>query len=137
MSAGAESCEALTEFLGQQIQFALEHFLYDNAIFLAERLMAEFSTEESLALLANAHFRKGDIQKAYSLLKEAKSSRNRFLFARCCWDLNRLEEGEAILAAERTRPDRTVDLSAISFWLGQFHRFVWFTDRSKISTMSM
>ncbi len=99
----------------------LNHFAYQDAIFLSERLHAEsnralparphspplilFSlflvqSEESLYLLALSHFRSGARSlRAYHLLRERhlKSPKAKYLLARCCLDLAKYSEAEAVL----------------------------------------
>ena len=61
----------------------------ENATFLAERLVAEERTEETLHLLATTHFRANKPSYAYSILKGLTSQACRYLFARCCLALDR------------------------------------------------
>ena len=61
----------------------------ENATFLAERLVAEERTEETLHLLATTHYRANKPSYAYSILKGLTSQACRYLFARCCLALDR------------------------------------------------
>ncbi|GFN99845.1 cell division cycle protein 27 homolog [Plakobranchus ocellatus] len=79
---------------------ALNNYSYSNAIFLAERLYAEISNNESLHLLATCYYRAGRPNQAYMLLEKACSQtpQCKFLKAKCCSDLNKYNEVEQILA---------------------------------------
>jgi len=94
---------ASAKFLGpcaRAVEYSLGHLLHDQAVFFAERLVAELpGSDEALRLLATAHLRAGDAGRAYTLLKERASSdaRLRYLFADCCHRLERLDEAEQAL----------------------------------------
>ena len=51
------------------IQESLALYLNDNAIFLSERLVAEFPTEHNVFLLATCYYRAQQSHRAYHLLK--------------------------------------------------------------------
>ncbi|KAJ3087900.1 hypothetical protein HK102_010031 [Quaeritorhiza haematococci] len=78
---------------------SFETHLYQNAIFFAERLAAFFPTDDQTAyLLAKAYYLSNKPQVAYQLLLKAQSlPGSRYLFARACYDLNRLSEAEMAL----------------------------------------
>ena len=81
----------------------LNHFAYNDAIFLSERLHAEMQSEESLYLLALSHFRSGTrTLRAYHLLKERqlKLPKSKYLLGRCCLDLNKYAEAESTLTCD-------------------------------------
>ncbi|CAG8587472.1 40911_t:CDS:2 [Gigaspora margarita] len=81
--------------LENMIWHSLDNHLYRNAIFLAERLHAqEQNNENSRFLLATCYYRNGQKKAAYMLLKEAQSIKCKYLFAKCCLDLNKAGEGE-------------------------------------------
>lgn len=92
------------------IWHSLDNHLYRNAIFLAERLLATDSTDEdSIHLLALCHFLDCQITAAYTILKGAGSVKCRYLFAKCCLQLDRPQEGEMALTLalpEKRRPAR-------------------------------
>ena len=56
------------------IQENLALYLYDNAIFLAERLLAEFPSEQNVYLLATCYHRAEQSYRAYHLLKGKQST---------------------------------------------------------------
>ena len=81
----------------------LNHFAFNDAIFLSERLHAEMQSEESLYLLALSHFRQGaKTLRAYHLLKERqlRLPKSKYLLARCCLDLNKYAEAESTLTCD-------------------------------------
>ncbi|CAG8682579.1 3809_t:CDS:10 [Dentiscutata erythropus] len=81
--------------LENMIWHSLDNHLYRNAIFLAERLHAQDqNNENSRFLLATCYYRNGQKKAAYMLLKEAQSIKCKYLFAKCCLDLNKAGEGE-------------------------------------------
>eukprot|EP00037_Helgoeca_nana_P000210 m.20701 g.20701 ORF g.20701 m.20701 type:complete len:726 (+) comp10271_c0_seq1:41-2218(+) len=86
---------------------------YDTAIFLAERLFSEDPSPETIQLLAQCHFRSGHHSRAYSLLKGQTSLECRFLFARCCYLLNKLQEGELALTGALF-PGSTTELKELN-----------------------
>lgn len=74
---------------------SLENYLYKNATFLAERLYAQDTTNEnSRFLLATCYYRSGQRKAAYNLLNNAHSIKCKYLFAKCCLDLDKAEEGK-------------------------------------------
>ncbi|KAJ7380485.1 anaphase-promoting complex subunit cdc27 [Desmophyllum pertusum] len=81
------------------IWHALSHYAYNDAIFLAERLFAEVGSDDTLYLLATCFYQAGYCKRAYSLLqsKGCPTPLCRFLFAKCCMDLDKLAEGEMAL----------------------------------------
>ncbi|CAI2171944.1 17875_t:CDS:10 [Funneliformis geosporum] len=74
---------------------SLENHLYRNATFLAERLFAQdITNENSRFLLATCHYRSGQQKAAHTILNNAESINCKYLFARCCLDLDKAEEGK-------------------------------------------
>ncbi len=73
-------------------------------------------SDESLHLLATCYYRSGRLNEAHQVLKErgCRTPQNRFLMARCCADLNKLAECEAVLCCPggRQRPDPRREMSA-------------------------
>ena len=111
------------------IQQYLSLLCFENASFLAERMVAHCSTKHSIYLLATCYHRMGQVKRAYSLLvgqgqyyprrdksfygKKRKNNEatytnyntnvaSRFLLAKCCLELGFLEEAEECLLP-RTR----------------------------------
>lgn len=65
---------ALEGQLVATIQENLALYLNENAIFLAERLVAEFPREQNIYLLATCYNRAHQTYRAYHLLKRKKQS---------------------------------------------------------------
>ncbi|KAG5682116.1 hypothetical protein PVAND_011495 [Polypedilum vanderplanki] len=93
----------------------LNFYAFEDAIFLAERLLAEVETDESLYLLATCYYRSGRTNEAYWLLntKGASTHKSKFLLAKCAYELKHFTEAENILCNNRT-PKTQKDLDAIS-----------------------
>ncbi|CAB3998814.1 cell division cycle 27 homolog [Paramuricea clavata] len=83
------------------IWHALNHYAFNDAAFLAERLYAEAASDEALYLLATVYYRSGQAKRSYHLLQKqgCPTAQCKFLFAKCCVDLNKLSEAERILTA--------------------------------------
>lgn len=79
------------------ILHALEWHDVPTAVFLAERLHAEVSTEESLHLLATCYARGAQPYRACAILKTALSAQCRYLYARCCFEMKKYQEAEMAL----------------------------------------
>lgn len=90
------------------VEFSLQHFLHEQAVFFAERLATEFVDDETLHLLATAHLRAGNADRAYHLLKQKQEAepppRLRYLLAMCCVRLEKFEEADAALGADAGAP---------------------------------
>ena len=80
--------------LQQAIRFSLDYSLYHNAIFLAEKLYAQFANEQNLYLLATSYYKSGKPNKAHFILRNAISHENVYLFSVCCYDLGKWKEAE-------------------------------------------
>ncbi|XP_064646456.1 cell division cycle protein 27 homolog [Lineus longissimus] len=94
------------------IWHALNHYAYSDAVFLAERLYAEVGSDEALFMLATSYYRSGKPVRAYSLLesKGCTTPQCKYLMARCCIDINKLQEAESaicgnILSKGKTEED--------------------------------
>ncbi|KAF9437996.1 anaphase-promoting complex subunit cdc27 [Entomortierella beljakovae] len=87
------------------IRYSLEKFQFRNAVFLAERHLShtkgtghtDIEREYAQYLLATCHYRQGAKEIAWSVLEGCTSSRCRFLFAQCCFDLRRYIECNGVL----------------------------------------
>lgn len=106
------------------IQQYLSLLCFENATFLAERMVAQCPTKHSFYLLATCYHRMGQVKRAYSILvnqghynihagnnrkdrfpsqeksndpSNKSSVAARFLLAKCCLDLGYLEEAEDCL----------------------------------------
>ncbi|KAG0265156.1 anaphase-promoting complex subunit cdc27 [Mortierella polycephala] len=91
--------------LEQAIRYSLDKFQFRNAVFLAERLTShtrgpghgECEREHARYLLATSHYRQGRPEIAWGVLEGCTSSRSRYLFAQCCFDLRRYIECNGVL----------------------------------------
>uniref|UniRef100_A0A2M4AIZ3 Cell division cycle protein 27 homolog n=1 Tax=Anopheles triannulatus TaxID=58253 RepID=A0A2M4AIZ3_9DIPT len=81
------------------IWHCLNHYDYQDAIFLAERLCAEVESEESIFLLATCYYRAGQKHQAHWLLstKSVRSTQCRYLLSKCSFDLKKYSEAEHTL----------------------------------------
>lgn len=89
----------------------LNHYAYQDATFLAERLYAEVGSDEGLFLLATCYYRSGQPMSAYTLLqtKGCPTPDCRFLMARCCLDLEKLADCETALSGSSILKPNTCD----------------------------
>lgn len=89
------------EPLRAAIWHALNHYAFNDAAFLAERLFAEVGSDEALFLLATVYYRSGQAKRTYHLLQKKgnPTAQCKFLFAKCCVDLNKLAEAEKVLTS--------------------------------------
>ena len=92
------------------LQYSLQNFLHQNAIFYAERLHAHLCTEQTLQTLATVYSRAGKINQAYTILKHnlfnglfnsskpsELSEESKYLFATCCYQIGKYKEAESAL----------------------------------------
>ncbi|KAK2143694.1 hypothetical protein LSH36_819g00003 [Paralvinella palmiformis] len=93
------------------IWHCLNHYDYNDAIFLAERLFAEVGSDEALYLLGTCYYRSGKPKQAYTILKNkgVPSPQCRYLLARCCLDINKLSEAESALVGNILHKPRSQD----------------------------
>ncbi|KAF1784092.1 Tetratricopeptide-like helical domain [Phytophthora cactorum] len=97
---------AMEAALVGQVQRYLELYVYENARFLAERLVAHRPNEENALLLATCYYRKGQAARAAEVLSGATRAENRYLLACCCFQQNQLVEAEnALLGGEKCHID--------------------------------
>nr|CAD7393243.1 unnamed protein product [Timema cristinae] len=104
------------QWIKAAIWHCLNHYAYQDAIFLAERLFAEVVSDETVFLLATCYYRSGKPGQAYSILrsKGVKSPQCRYLLAKCCMDLEncgnkRISEAEAAITGGDLGRPRSVD----------------------------
>ncbi|XP_035821525.1 cell division cycle protein 27 homolog B isoform X5 [Zea mays] len=80
-----------------RVHSSLRLFMYRNAIFLCERLCAQFPSETNVQLLATCYLHNNQPYAAYHVLKGKKLPESRYLFATSCFRMNLLREAEEIL----------------------------------------
>jgi hypothetical protein len=85
----------------ESIKNSLRFELYNNAAFLAERLIAQVDNEDVRLLLAESYIGEGKNYKAYEVLKSCTSATNRYKFALTCVKLNKLPEAERALLLDQ------------------------------------
>ena len=105
----------------ESVKASLNHELFENATFLCERLHAQVQNEDVKNLLAQCYIGKlnyfkvkiSDIDnfhlilgedkafKAYEILKESQSAKNRYKFAITCIKLNKFHDAEQALTGAR------------------------------------
>ncbi|KAL9682272.1 hypothetical protein QQ045_014067 [Rhodiola kirilowii] len=110
------------------VHVSLRQFMYRNAIFMCERLCAEFHSEANLQLLATCYLQNNQAYAAYFTLKGMKTARSRYLFALSCFQLDLLTEAEAALCPDGDPKSEVPDGAAGHYLLGLIYRY---TDRSK------
>ncbi|XP_046659602.1 cell division cycle protein 27 homolog [Homalodisca vitripennis] len=93
------------------IWHCLNNYAYPDATFLAERLRAEVDTDETLFLLATCYYRSGKPALAYNVLRDKgpTSAQCKYLMARCCLDLQKNAEAEAVLTGGDPTRSRSLD----------------------------
>ena len=85
----------------EAIKASLNHELYSNAAFLCERLYAHVQNEDVKHLLAQCYLGEGRAYKAYEVLKDCESAKNRYKLALTCIKLNRPHEAELALTGAK------------------------------------
>lgn len=83
-------------------EFSLASFMWKQAAFFAERLMAEAPCDEHAYLLALAYFHNEEHWRARWHLTGSRLPEARYLLAKCCFRLRRWEEAEDALLLEPT-----------------------------------
>eukprot|EP00042_Codosiga_hollandica_P040945 m.359353 g.359353 ORF g.359353 m.359353 type:complete len:750 (+) comp55993_c1_seq5:3-2252(+) len=102
------------------VSHALKLHAYEDAVFLAERLYFQEGSEGNSELLAECYFQSGQYQRAYSTLRPCTHPAARYLFARCCVRLNKLQEAEMALTGA-LYPTADVQMSDLAFTNGQVY----------------
>lgn len=78
-------------------EYSLSNFIWNQAVFFAERLVAEGPCDETSYLLALAYFHNQETGRAYWRLRGNRLPEARYLLARCCFLLQKWEEAEEAL----------------------------------------
>ncbi|GKV06686.1 hypothetical protein SLEP1_g18544 [Rubroshorea leprosula] len=107
---------------------SLRHFMFKNAIFLCERLCAEFPSEINSQLLAACYLQNNQAYSAYHILKGTQMAQSRYLFAISCFRMDLLNEAEAALCAANEPNAEIPNGAAGHYLLGLIYRY---TDRRK------
>ncbi|KAJ8750661.1 hypothetical protein K2173_015842 [Erythroxylum novogranatense] len=106
----------------------LGHFMYRNAIFMCERLCAEFPSETNLQLLAGCYLQNNQAYAAYHILKGTQMAQSRYLFAMSCFQMDLLTEAEAALYPANEPSAEVPNGAAGHYLLGLIYRY---TDRRR------
>ncbi|XP_061993975.1 cell division cycle protein 27 homolog B isoform X1 [Rosa rugosa] len=114
--------------LRDSVHHSLRDFLHRNAIFLCERLCAEFPSETNLQLLAGCYLHSNQAYAAYHILKGTQVAQSRYLFAMSCYQMNLLNEAEAALCPPNEPSAEVPNGAAGHYLLGLIYRY---TDRRK------
>lgn len=114
--------------LVDSVQSSLRHFMYHNAIFMCERLCAEFPSELNLQLLAGCYLHNNQPYAAYQILKGTQLSQSRYLFATSCFQMDLLNEAESALCPANEPSAEVPNGAAGHYLLGLIYRY---TDRKK------
>uniref|UniRef100_A0ACD5WXK6 Uncharacterized protein n=1 Tax=Avena sativa TaxID=4498 RepID=A0ACD5WXK6_AVESA len=80
-----------------RVHSSLRLFMNRNAVFLCERLCAQFPAETNVQLLATCYLHNNQPYAAYHILKGKKLPESRYLFAISCFRMNLLREAEETL----------------------------------------
>ncbi|XP_062229283.1 cell division cycle protein 27 homolog B-like isoform X2 [Phragmites australis] len=83
--------------MADRVHSSLRLFMHRNAVFLCERLCAQFPSETNVQLLATCYLHNNQPYAAYHILKGKKLPESRYLFALSCFRMNLLREAEETL----------------------------------------
>ncbi|CAA0382624.1 unnamed protein product [Arabidopsis thaliana] len=113
----------MENLLANCVQKNLNHFMFTNAIFLCERLLAQFPSEVNLQLLARCYLSNSQAYSAYYILKGSKTPQSRYLFAFSCFKLDLLGEAEAALLPCEDYAEEVPGGAAGHYLLGLIYRY--------------
>nr|GMD32212.1 cell division cycle protein 27 homolog B isoform X1 [Ipomoea batatas] len=114
--------------LVDSVQSSLRHFMCRNAIFMCERLCAEFPSETNMQLLAACYLQNNQAYAAYHILKGTQMAQSRYLFALSCFQMDLLNEAEMALSQTNDPTSEVPNGAAGHYLLGLIYRY---TDRKK------
>ncbi|KAI6681903.1 hypothetical protein NL676_035784 [Syzygium grande] len=114
--------------LADCVQNSLRHFMYRNAIFMCERLCAEFPSEVNRQLLAGCYLHNNQAYCAYHILKGTQMPQSRYLFAISCFQMDLLKEAESALCSANEPRAEVPNGAAGHYLLGLIYRY---TDRKR------
>ncbi|KAL5199684.1 hypothetical protein ABZP36_020887 [Zizania latifolia] len=105
------------------VHSSLRLFMHRNAVFLCERLCAQFPAETNVQLLATCYLHNNQPYAAYHILKGKKLPESRYLFATSCFRMNLLQEAEEALCPVN-EPNMEVPSGATGHYLlGLIYRY--------------
>ncbi|KAL8457029.1 hypothetical protein ACS0TY_035022 [Phlomoides rotata] len=109
------------------VRNSLQQLMNRNAIFMCERLCAEFPSEKNLQLLASCYLQNNQAHCAYHILKGTLMDQCRYLFALSCYQMDLLNEAEAALSPNEASAE-VPNGAAGHYLLGLVYRY---TDRKQ------
>lgn len=108
---GDRGCVEL--ILRQLVERYAVHYLHDTALYFAERLYYENSSDANLHTLASCYYRQGKLSQVCLVLQDCinttTSSENKYLYALACVSLDKLSEAEHALTTRRHSDKLTVE----------------------------
>ncbi|KAK6139553.1 hypothetical protein DH2020_026699 [Rehmannia glutinosa] len=111
--------------LTDSVRNSLQHLMSRNAIFMCERLCAEFPSEKNMQLLATCYLQNNQAHCAYHILKGTQMAQCRYLFALSCFQMDLMNEAEAALSPSESCAE-VPNGAAGHYLLGLVYRY---TDR--------
>ncbi|KAL3741901.1 hypothetical protein ACJRO7_017387 [Eucalyptus globulus] len=114
--------------LAECVRSSLRGFMHRNAVFMCERLCAEFPSEVNLQLLAGCYLHNNQAYCAYHVLKGTQMPQSRYLFAISCFQMDLLKEAEAALCNANEPGAEVPNGAAGHYLLGLIYRY---TDRKR------
>ncbi|KAK3433166.1 hypothetical protein EUGRSUZ_D00685 [Eucalyptus grandis] len=114
--------------LAECVRSSLRGFMHRNAVFMCERLCAEFPSEVNLQLLAGCYLHNNQAYCAYHVLKGTQMPQSRYLFAISCFQMDLLKEAEAALCNANEPGAEAPNGAAGHYLLGLIYRY---TDRKR------
>ncbi|XP_012470164.1 cell division cycle protein 27 homolog B isoform X2 [Gossypium raimondii] len=104
------------------VEKSLEQYMRRNAVFLCERLYAEFPSEVNLQLLARCYLNNNQPHSAYYILKGMQMFQSRYLFAIACLEMDLFCEAEAALLPVKDLCAEVPNGAAVQYLLGIIYR---------------
>ncbi|GMR54096.1 hypothetical protein PMAYCL1PPCAC_24291 [Pristionchus mayeri] len=90
----------LSSSIKDHIDECVQHFAYEDALFLAEMNHDQENSEDTLLILADCYFRTNRLDELFNLLADNPLThpRLRYIFAACCFELKKHDECVRALA---------------------------------------
>ncbi|KAK8479333.1 hypothetical protein V6N13_063223 [Hibiscus sabdariffa] len=108
--------------LSNYVEKSLDQYMLRNAVFLCERLFAQFPSEVNLQLLARCYLAKNQPYSAYYILKGMEMAQSRYLFAIACLEMDLFSEAEAALLPIEHLCSEVPNGAAVQYLLGTIYR---------------
>ncbi|XP_039053686.1 cell division cycle protein 27 homolog B-like [Hibiscus syriacus] len=108
--------------LSNYVEESLNQYMTRNAVFLSERLFAEFPSEVNSQLLARCYLTKNQPHSAYYILKGMEMAQSRYLFAIACLEMDLFSEAEAALMPIEHLCTEVPNGAAMQYLLGIIYR---------------